>query len=119
MAAKGSTKQLSVDHEEYVAHQYGGRRSRSSGGADNDNGDVRAPNDLIECKLTGGPGRPKRSTLLKQFEKAWEEATMEGRSPVVALRYYCPDSPLANSYGWVDLAVRLLEEDAYRGAQVS
>jgi hypothetical protein len=119
MATKGSVKRLSVDHEEYVASKYSGRRSPSSGGADNDNGDVRSKHNLIECKLTGSPGRPQRTTLLTQFEKVAAEAYLEGRSPVIALRYYWPDSFLAGPDGWVDLAVRLLEEDAFRDAEVS
>lgn len=112
MAKRGSTKALSIEQENHVAKMYNGKRSASSGAADNDNGDVRAPLDLIECKVTGGPGRPKSSTLLKTFEKVAEEAYLEGRSPVVALRFFCPDSPLADVKGWVDLSVRLLAEDA-------
>ena len=113
MAKPGTTKRLSADHEDHVAAVYNGRRSPSSGGANNDNGDVRATLDLIECKLTGGPGQePKRTTLLRQFEKIAEEAFHEGRSPVVALRIWCPDSILSDTEGWVDLSVRLLEEDA-------
>jgi hypothetical protein len=50
--------------------------------------------------------------LHQQFEKNAVDAHLEGRSPVVALRYYWPDSPLANPKGWVDFAVRLLDEDA-------
>jgi hypothetical protein len=73
---------------------------------------VRADHDLIECKLTGKPGTPKRTALLKIFEKVAEEAFAEGKSPVVALRFYCPDSILSDPYGWVDLSVRMSEEDA-------
>jgi hypothetical protein len=120
MAKRGTSKRYSVEHEEFVARKYGGRRTPSSGAADNDSGDVRAPNDLIECKMTGKPGEdPKRSTLLRHFEKIAEEAHAEGRSPVVALRFWCPDSALADINGWVDLAVRTLDEDAYRGSEVS
>lgn len=129
MAKRGSIKRLSVDHEDHVAREYQGVRSASSGGADNDNGDVRSKNDLIECKYTGQPGKTckrhgvvdcpdcNRTTLLRQFEKVAEEAYMEGRSPVVALRIYCPDSILANPKGWVDLSVRLLGDDASRAWQ--
>lgn len=94
---------------------YNGVRSASSGASSNDSGDVRASHDLIECKVTGAPGgESKRSTLLRHFEKVAEEAFAEGKSPVVALRFWCPDSILADQKGWVDLAVRTLEEDAYR-----
>lgn len=116
MAKRGSVKALSVEQEEHIARLYGGRRSASSGAADNDSGDVRASDHLFECKLTGGPGRPAKSTLLKQFEKVAQEAYAEGKDPVVALRFYSPDSPLANPKGWVDLVVRLAEEDAYHRA---
>lgn len=114
MAKRGTTKAFSIEQEDHVAKAYGGRRSPSSGGADNDSGDVRAPKDLIECKYKGDPNRPLKNqpVLLRQFEKVAVEAYMEGRSPVIALRFYWPDSPLANHQGWVDLSVRLLEEDA-------
>lgn len=113
MAERGSSKALSVTHEEWIAKLYGGRRSASSGAADNDQGDVRSLEDLIECKLTGGPGAPARSTLLKTFEKVAQEAYSEGREPVVALRFYSPDCVLADSNGWVDLTVRRAREDAF------
>lgn len=115
VAKRGTSKALSVQQEDHVAALYNGKRSASSGAASNDSGDVRAASDLIECKVTGHPGGPpKRSTLLRHFEKVAEEAYAEGRSPVVALRFWCPDSTLADTHGWVDLAVRTLEEDAHR-----
>ncbi len=114
MARPGTVKKTSEDQEEYVAAAYGGKRSPSSGAADNDGGDVRAEFDLIECKAKGSPAHPLKNkpTLLQQFEKNAVDAHLEARSPVVALRYYWPDSPLANPKGWVDFAVRLLDEDA-------
>lgn len=111
MAKRGSTKALSVEQENWIAKLYNGVRSASSGGADNDQGDVRTETELIECKVTGGPGRPANATLLKTFEKIAEEAYSEGREPVVALRFYAPDSILSNSKGWVDLTVRRSRED--------
>lgn len=117
MAPRGSTKARSVEQEEFVANRYGGKRSNSSGAAAHDQGDVRVlANDLlIECKgqfgtLTGT--KPARSTLVKQMEKIADEAMSESRTPAIALRYYMPDSPLANNYGYVDLVVKLLEDDA-------
>lgn len=112
MATRGSSKALSVEQEEHVAKTYGGRRSPSSGGADTDQGDVRTKDALIECKLTGRPGKPAKSTLLKQFEKIAEEAYSEGREPLLAYRFFAPASPLSNRNGWVDLVVRLLPDDA-------
>jgi hypothetical protein len=111
VAARGSSKALSVEQEEWVAMHYGGVRSASSGAADNDQGDVRTDAYLIECKLTGRPGAPAKSTLLKQFEKNAREAYSEGRDPVLCLRFFAPDSPLSNHNGWVDLTVRLTNDD--------
>jgi hypothetical protein len=102
-----------VDHEDFIARKYDGRRSASSGGADNDNGDVRTATLLIECKMTGGPGeKPKPlPKFVQHLEKVAEEAYLEGREPVVALRYYAPDSILANPHGWIDVAVRPVADD--------
>lgn len=112
MATRGSSKALSVEQENWIAGLYGGRRSVSSGAADNDQGDVRAGHDLIECKVKGGPGRPAKSALVTTFEKIAEEAYSEGREPVLALRFYMPESFLADHQGWVDLVVRRAGEDA-------
>ena len=122
MAKRGSTKALSVTHEEFIAKRYGGKRSPSSGGDATDQGDVRTPELLLECKLTGGPGRLcntherydcdcKRPTLSRQFEKVAVEAYSEGRRPKMALRFYDPSSILADSNGWVDLSVQLVKDD--------
>jgi hypothetical protein len=114
MAVRGSTKAHSVTQEEFIADAYDGKRSASSGAADNDQGDVRAARQLFECKVTGGPGKPKTSKLLQDMEKVAEEAWSEGREPVVALRFFNPESKLANSDGWVDLTVRLMSDDSHR-----
>lgn len=111
MATRGSSKALSVEQEDYIAKKYGGSRSRSSGAADNDAGDVRTDDYLIECKVTGRPGKPAKAALLSIFDKIAEEAYSEGREPLVALRYFAPESPLANPQGWVDLVVRRVAED--------
>lgn len=113
MAARGTVKRFSEEHEEFVARHYGGTRSPSSGGAISDAGDVRLPDHLIECKLTGEPGGDdKRPGFLKHLEKVATEAYAEGRDPVLCLRYWCPTSPLAGRDGWLDLTVRLTAEDA-------
>ena len=70
MAARGTSKRLSVEQEEHVARQYDGKRSKSSGGAAHDYGDVRTETELIECKYTDKP--PKK--LLDDFEKIAKEA---------------------------------------------
>lgn len=120
MAKRGSNKALSVGQEDYIAKMYGGKRSPSSGGAENDQGDVRTPTELIEAKTTGGPGRvpKKKATIVRTFEKVFLEATSEGREAVLALRYFDPESPLADVRGWVDLAVRRMDQDAYRSNQL-
>jgi len=110
-------KELSKQHEEYIARAYLGERSRSSGASDTDKGDVRVQGSksLIECKLTGAPGSSsKRTTLLSHMEKVADEAWAEGKEPAVALRLFCPESPVANVDGWVDLTVRLTLDDARR-----
>ncbi len=98
-----------------MARLYEGVVSPSSGGSVVDNGDVRTDRDLIEAKTTGEVGKPARKTvLIKTFEKVAKEAWAEGLEPVVALRYFLPDSILAQSDGWVDLSVRLVCDDALR-----
>ena len=106
MARRGSVKALSVEHEEFIARLFHGKRSASSGAAVTDNGDVRCERWLIECKMTGNPSEvSKKSAVAKDFEKIATEAYAEGRDPMLALRYFDPDSKLANVDGWVDLAV--------------
>src|SRR5437660_10388766 len=97
MARRGSTKALSVEHEERIARAYKGKRSASSGAAAHDQGDVRCPLLLIECKMKGSPATPlkRKPTLIKEFEKIAKEAWSEGREPAIALRYYDPDSILS------------------------
>lgn len=114
MAVTGSKKALSREHEEYVALQYGARRSPSSGAAVTDLGDVKGSDILFECKGKFGERtgeNPVRSTLVKQFEKVADEAWQGGRTPAMALRFYMPESVLANNEGFVDLVVRLLDDD--------
>lgn len=112
-----SKKELSRRHEDYVAKIYDGKRSPSSGASVVDKGDVRAKTSatIFECKLTGAPGGPsKRTTLLSVMEKTADEAWAEGLEPAVCLRLFCPESPLANVEGWVDLTVRLTADDGKR-----
>lgn len=121
MALKGSKKDLSERHEREIAGSYRGRRSESSGGAVTDDGDVITQSELIECKgqfgeLTGN--KPVRSTLLTQFTKIAEEAYQQLRDPVIALRFYAPDSLLANENGYVDFTVRLTADDLRRTATI-
>lgn len=120
MAKRGTPKHRSVEQEKYVASLYDGIRSPSSGAADTDLGDVRTDIDLIECKTTGGPEeKPTRKPVwVKEFEKIMHEAYSVGKEPALAMRFYLPDSPLADKSGWVDLIIRRLGEDAERAIMV-
>lgn len=110
MAARGSKKELSVRHEEYIAKLFNGRRSKSSGASVTDKGDVRAGDLMFECKMTIA----KKPTYVKQFEKVAQESYEEGKTPVLALRFYDPDSPLADANGWIDLTMMLAGDSAQR-----
>lgn len=116
MARRGSTKALSVEQEEHIARLFRGKRSASSGAAANDAGDVRAKRVLIECKMTKGTtAKPKKPPKwVKDFEKITQEAYAEGRDPVLAFRFYDPESVLSDPSGYIDLTVRRASEDALR-----
>ncbi len=74
-----------------------------------------AGDDLIECKTTGTPMKPaKLPGFMKEFEKIAEEAHERGKRPVLCLQYYCPDSPIANRSGMVEVTVRTLHHDVRR-----
>lgn len=122
MAKRGTKKELSVRHEQDIADVYDGKRSASSGGAVTDEGDVRvlSDNTLFECKGQFGTrtgSAPVRSTLLRQFEKVSDEAYAIGKTPAMALRFYAPESFLSDQEGWVDLTVRMLEDDIQRSGR--
>lgn len=116
MAKRGTTKRSSTDQEAYVAKQYGGKVSPSSGGSDGDAGDVRTSDQLFECKQTGTEDKYAKSVSVKLdvFEKIADEAWSEGREPVVALRIYNPSSVLSDERGNVDFIVRLIDNDLAR-----
>jgi hypothetical protein len=117
MAKKGSSKYRSVVQEDLAAMLYQGKRSPSSGAADTDAGDVRTTHSLIECKTAGRPGVeivPQLPRFVKWLEKVALEAWEEGRDPALFLRYYRPDSRLADRAGWVDVVVRPLVGDVLR-----
>jgi hypothetical protein len=114
---KATTKGRSLEQEDFIAKQYGGKRSPSSGGAATDRGDVRARNQLIECKYIGFRNdAPAKSFSIKveDLEKIADEAWHEGREPVMAIRIRHPDSPLANHTGYIDITIRLTRDDVYR-----
>lgn len=117
MAVAGTKKALSKEHEDYIAERYTGRRSPSSGASVTDLGDVRSDTFLIECKGQFGErlgNKPVRATLLKHFEKVADEAIQGDRIPAVALRFYKPESALADNHGYIDLIVKLVNDDLFQ-----
>lgn len=120
MALMGTNKRRSVDQEDRIAAQYGGKRSLSSGAADTDSGDVALVNELIECKTTGGPGeKPTRvPAFVKELAKVVEEARERNRTGVLAMRFYSPDHYLANRDGWIEITIRPTVDDVARGEQI-
>jgi hypothetical protein len=111
MARKGTVKELSVRQEDHIAYLFEGRRSPSSGAAVTDPGDVRCERLLIECKMTMSKAKSK---LLTQFEKVAKEAWERDKEPMVALRYFDPESILADRDGWIDLTVMLARDSSER-----
>jgi hypothetical protein len=109
MARRGTIKAFSVKQEDWLARLYGGKRSASSGAADNDQGDVRCKHILIEAKYSS-----KVPAWVKEFQKVTFEAYAEGKDPVLAFRFFEPGHILANQDGHIDLVVRRAREDALR-----
>lgn len=110
MAKRGSVKRLSVEQEDFIAKLYQGKRSKSSGAAAHDGADVICQKILIECKMT----KKKPPAWVEDFEKVTYEAYSEGKDPVMAFRFYDPNSVLADTNGYIDLVVRRASEDALR-----
>lgn len=106
-----TNKELSVKHEDFIAAAYNGVRSKSSGAAVHDDGDVRNSKDLLEAKVTR---KMIPAKLKKEFEKVAREAWGEGRHPVLCARYYDPDSLLSDHEGFVDFTIRLTSDDKMR-----
>lgn len=113
MARRGTKKAHADAHEKYIATLYGGEQVNGSGQPDRVGGDVKTNWELFECKLTGQPGKPATSSLITRMEKIADEAWEEGREPALCLRFFKPDSVLANKDGYVDLTVRLSTQDAH------
>lgn len=113
MAKRGTSKRKSVEQEDWIAAQFNGRRSASSGAAETDQGDVRTETHLVECKCMGNPEEPiKRPGFAKDLEKVAEEAWQEGRVPILAIRWYDPSSILADRNGWCDVTVKRAVDDS-------
>jgi hypothetical protein len=111
-------KEHSKSQEEHIAKELGGRRSPSSGAWLYDDGDVDNEEFIIECKLSGNPDKPSKSISLKlsDFEKVFDEASLNRKTPMMTLRIYNPDSVLADHKGNVDfVCVRLKDWNNYVG----
>lgn len=110
MANRKLIKDHSKAQEEHIAGAFDGRRSPSSGAWIYDDGDVENPTFVIECKMSGNPDKSAKSISLKlaDFEKVFDEASLNRKTPLMALRIYNPESVLADHKGNVDfVCVRL------------
>lgn len=105
LADRKLIKEHSRAHEEFVARVISGRRSPSSGASIYDDGDVDSTDFIVECKMSGNPDKPSKSVSLKlaDLEKVFDEASLNKKTPLMALRIYNPDSLLADHKGNVDL----------------
>lgn len=111
-------KEHSKAQEEFVAKITGGRRSPSSGAWIYDDGDVDAEEFIIECKLSGNPDKTAKSISLKlaDFEKVFDEASLNRKTPLMALRIHNPDSVLADHKGNIDfVCIRLKDWSNFVG----
>ena len=88
---KKTNKQLSKDHEDFIAKYLpGGRRTKASGAAPHDPGDVVSDGYVVECKASR-----KSVTVTKAM---WEKILWEahsGKEPAIAIRFVDDnDNPL-------------------------
>lgn len=103
-------KEHSVAQENFIASNLDGKRSPSSGAWIYDDGDVENDMFIIECKLCGNPDKSAKSISLRliDFEKVFDEASLNRKTPMMTLRIYNPESVLADHKGNVDfVCVRL------------
>lgn len=112
-------KELAKEHEHYIAKRYHGVRSLSSGASDHAKGDVKSRWDgtVFECK-TQMRQQHSKSKLVSQMEKCADEAWEQALDPAVSLRFWDPQSPLADFSGWIYITARLTEDDIDRSEQL-
>lgn len=105
-------KEHSVAQEEFIAKSMSGRRSPSSGAWIYDDGDVSAEEFIIECKMSGNPEKSAKSISLKlaDFEKVFDEASLNRKTPIMALRIHNPESILADHKGNIDFICLRLKD---------
>lgn len=111
-----TAKGRSLKQEWFIGATYGGQVTPGSGNSVRSPGDVRTARMLIECKQTGQMDKPVKSFSLKlgELEKAFDEATSEGRDMAMAIRIYNPESMLSDRDGMIDLIVRRVADDHHR-----
>jgi hypothetical protein len=106
MAKRGTVKALSVEHENFIAYLFGGKRSRSSGAAPGDPGDVRADPWLVECKMTGNPECGQQEIEARQRTSRRSPKRRLRRESIRWWRYAgMTRFSLSNNEGWCDLVV--------------
>jgi Holliday junction resolvase len=100
---KLTNKQMSVEHENFIALAMSGKRERASGASITAPGDVITDDYLVECKVSE-TGRVSISA--DAIAKIREEAATRGRRPMIALR-------LRDPYGGkhIDMVVKLLDDE--------
>jgi len=108
---KLTPKQMSIEHEDYIAAVFDGKRERASGASITAPGDVFVPEKysdykmplLIECKVSESG---TVSISRKAIEKIREEAATRGARPMVALRLRDPYNGRH-----IDVIMKLIEDE--------
>lgn len=108
---KLTPKQMSIEHEDYIAVVFDGDRERASGASITKPGDVHVRGErsdygvplLIECKVSESGSV---TISAKAIAKIREEAAMRGARPMIALR-------LRDPYGGkhIDVIAKLLHDE--------
>lgn len=98
-------KEHSRAQEEFIARVVAGKRSPSSGASIYDDGDVDSADFIVECKMSGNPDKHAKSISLRlnDLEKVFDEAALNKKTPLMALRIYNPESLISDHKGNVDL----------------
>lgn len=101
-------KDMSNEHESRIADRIGGKKQRGSGAVDGHKGDVRAPELLIEAKMTS-----KESISIKKewIIKISKEAAAYAKIPALAIAF--DEMPVIADKDWIAIPMsffkRLME----------
>jgi Holliday junction resolvase len=100
-----TAKQMSVEHEDFIAKVFGGKRERASGANPTRPGDVYVHDEkiLIECKVSESNSVTINS---KKLDKLRQEAAQRGCRPMAALRLRDPYNG-----DHIDVVVKLLDDE--------